>query len=317
MTTALPTYSNAEWDLIHGIMDRIESHLPTVEKASAVDLAKVQSLVLRTYQEQNLPVTAEMISQVCKAMTHTPPAKAVVPQTLLGRKDGPMARAAEAVQRVQNHHPMTTVALMQRIQRPLAEATAKQKKVLRVFFGTLIGVPIALGITLAFSWGVLSTFSAVGAIAGGFLAWVVLLIHIATKDTSLGFHDMAALQQNTAQALVALETNAQSQGHESVEQLLKQVLRFDYSYALLTDHSPEWKEAHRAAAEDRTLRQTWTAWLQSEAPLRQGDVDLLATAAKAIKEAREVMAIYAPTHGLESQASERAKALERLQGEAY
>lgn len=311
MTTALPTYSNAEWELVHEIMTRIEAQLPSLQTASAVDLAKVQSLVLRTYEQQNMPVTADMVAQVCKAMVHQVPAKQQTSPALMGRKDGPMARAAAAVSQLQSHHPLSTIDLMHHVQRPLAVAHAKRKKVLRVFFSALIGVPVCVSIGLAFAWSSLSTMAVGGAIALGFVAWLVTLIHIATKDPSLGDEDMEALEHATAQALQSLETDT-LEGNE-VSHILKESMGFSYSPTLLTDSDREWDTTHRLADADKTIRQAWMAWLQSDAPIRKGDVALLQHAAKSIAEAREVMAIYDPTHGLESQASGRAKALERLQ----
>lgn len=311
MNNAPAIYSQAEWDLVHEIMTRIEAQLPSLQTASAVDLAKVQALVLRTYEQQNMPVTADMVAQVCKAMVHQGPAKQQTSPALMGRKDGPMARAAAAVSQVQAHHPLSTIDLMQHVQRPLAVAHAKRKKVLRVFFSALIGVPVSVSIGLAFAWSSLSTMAVGGTIGLGFVAWLVTLIHIATQDPSLGDKDMEALEHATAQALQSLETDT-LEGNE-VSHILKESMGFSYSPTLLTDSDREWDTTHRLADADKTIRQAWMAWLQSDAPIRKGDVALLQHAAKAIAEAREVMAIYDPTHGLESQANGRAKALERLQ----
>lgn len=313
MTTASTTYSNAEWDLIHGIMNRIEAHLPAVENASAVDLAKVQSLVLRTYQDQNLPVTAEMISQICKAMTHALPTQAVDHNTLMGRKNGPMARAAEAVQRVQNHRPLTTVGLMQKISGRVTRERNRQKSAVHRFAAALVFIPIATAAVLAPLWSFMGALGVSLCIAGAFLGWVITLIGIAGSDKSLGQEDMKKLKEKTELALQALETESDGYASSALLQLLNESMGFPYSHALLTDQSSRWEQAHRAASEDRSLRNAWTAWLQGDAPIREGDVALLLSAAKAIQEAKKVMKIYDPFHGVASQSSRRTEALERMQ----
>lgn len=316
--TQMAVYSKSEWALVHEIMNYIESKLPSLQTASDVDVAKVKALVVRTYQAQDMHVTADMVDQVFKAMAHRglPVTTNESHKALAERPDGPMARARAAVKRVQAHYPMTTVGLLEHVQTPMRRAKAAQKKILRVFTTALIGIPVVAASIIAFYWGQLEGMGLVGSIAGSFLLWVITLIQIATRDTSLGIDKMKALEADTTTAMSLLESDTDPKGYRQVSQLLQESLGVAYAYAPLHDDSPQWEAAHQAAAEDGTLCQAWTAWLQSGAPIREGDVTLLIEAAQAIRVARDVMATYAPTHGTEHQAKGRAKALERLQGEA-
>ncbi len=306
---ALVQYNNQEWALINGVMDRVDQ-IRASTPLDLVDLDKVQSLVLRTYEEQNISVSPALVAQVCRAMAHPSTQPAGSKDSLMARSGGPMAKAAAAVKRVQNHQPMTTIALMKALESKLKH----EKRLKRRMFGkvgiALLATPAIGAAVIALGWGAMNVVGAVFSIVGCLFAIPAVAGLVVAFDSSMATDKLEKLEQITGEALEGLEQDKSF--CYSLSKATQELLGVPYSTKLLSDSTYRWKETNKSAMEDPALRQAWTAWLQSDSPIREGDVDLINQAAEAIQEARRVMAIYDPAHGMVTQAHGRGHALKEM-----
>jgi len=310
MNTAVQTYSKTEWNLVSDIMDRVSEAMAGKEPTSAVDWHKLQSLVLRTYEQQGISMDPDVVSRVCQAMAQ-PALPSQSRDTTLSRKDGPLAKATAALERVKQHKPMTTAGMIERMQATVRRHETVRRNVILSTLSVATAIPIVSLCLLSIFWSTLSSGQALFSICGAFATWFVTLIGMAIFDPSMGNDEMKSLEKSTAKAIESIEKGCLFDN--KVNSTLEETLGFSYNHQILSDHASSWEMGNRMALEDPALRQAWAAWLQGDAPIREGDVALLINAAHAIRHAQSTLAVYEPDHGLKGQATGRARALRSLQ----
>lgn len=341
-TAVTVTHSDQEWRLALGILDHV-SQLRQAE-AEPLNVDKAIDLVKGVYAREGTVLSDELLQRAVRLALRPFPVPAplslpvasngpahgldrvrqwfykVGPETLTAIRPTPLDEANRMVQRLMAHRPLHTAQVEALLDaRRAALSKAKQDwlrpKAWRAL-GAWCTLPVGM-IGMAMTsvgtvpWSIwlavlAGSFSVAGGLTASFFqqrgqAFQKQMEELGYAKTALAEGDLYNFFLNREMGIV------------------HQVGQRDPTYycALLSSDDAgqrQWEYATKAASEDPLLTEVWQRWLESDAPIRRGDADLLTHTAQAIQAAKKwLIERRQLDFPIQAQAHQRQQSLEALQ----
>lgn len=340
-TAVTVTHSDQEWRLALGILDHV-SQLRQAE-AEPLNVDKAIDLVKGVYAREGTVLSDELLQRAVRLALRpfpvpTPsslpvangPAQGVErvrqwfykvgPEEPVVTRPTPLDEANRMVQRLMAHRPLHTVQVEALLDaRRAALSKAKQDwlrpKAWRAL-GAWCTLPVGM-IGMAMTsvgtvpWSIwlavlAGSFSVAGGLTASFFqqrgqAFQKQMEELGYAKTALAEGDLYNFFLNREMGIV----------HQVGQRAPT------YYCALLSSDEAgqrQWEYATKAASEDPLLTEVWQRWLESDAPIRRGDADLLTHTAQAIQAAKKwLIERRQLDFPIQAQAHQRQQSLEALQ----
>lgn len=334
------SYSEKEFQLVSDIMDHVD-RLRQAEPI-ALDVEKAVSLVKRTYQSQDIVLPAELLQRAVTLALSAfpePEASAAGGMPVLAPVDGwgrlrqwffgvsnveaprakptPLDKANALVRQLLDHRLMRDTDLSQvLIQHRDGVLMQKYQALKKSLYHALLPWPLLpaglVGMSLIpqstapVVWSLMFATAILSASAGLGLFCSFLQRRLCLYADDLRFIQWAQealMDRNYGDyALQRVLTEIKGQGDQTYYLTLES-----------TEEGSSWKSATRAALEDPVLTKVWKQWLESDAPIRRADTDLLHRTARAIQDAKKwLVYCHQMEFPVQAQSRLRAESMEQM-----